>query len=74
MLFPEQIRLNNGSKFIARKLGDWAEASKAKIADIPPGKPTQSALIERFNKSYREQVLNAHQFHFMDDVREITCW
>ena len=51
---------------------DWCEAHTIRIAYIQPGKPNQNAYIERFNRSFREEVLNPHLFSNLHEVREIS--
>jgi putative transposase len=36
----------------------WCEAHGILIDYIEPGKPNQNAYIERFNRSYRDEVLD----------------
>ena len=70
--YPEKIRLDNGPEFISIALADWAEAHDVLLDFIEPGKPTQNSFIERFNRTYRTEVLYLYLFSTLSEVREIT--
>lgn len=39
---------------------------------IKHGKPMQNGFIERFNRSYREMILNMHIFDTLEEVKTET--
>ena len=69
---PEAIRCDNGPELISKKFADWCEENDVEIRFIQPGKPDQNAFIERFNRTYREEVLSSYLFDDLDQVRQLT--
>ncbi len=70
--YPLKLRTDNGPEFIAVALADWAEQHGVTLEFIKPGKPMQNGFIERFNRSYREAVLDMFVFRTLNEVREQT--
>ena len=71
---PDVLRVDNGPEFISSDFASWAESHGMIIQYIQPGEPNQNAYIERFNRTYREEVLNQYLFESLAQVREITYW
>jgi putative transposase len=71
---PQVLRTDNGPEFLGEAFVQWAKAHHMAIQYIQPGKPNQNAYIERFNRTYREEVLNQHLFVRLEDVREASWW
>ena len=73
--FPAALRMDNGPELIAQELLDWCERNRVDPRHIQPGKPNQNAYLERYNRSFRDEVLDAYVFDSLEQVREIsTGW
>ena len=70
--YPEKLRMDNGPELISVTLAEWAEEHNVMLDFIKPGKPTQNSYIERFNRTYRDAVLDFHIFNSLKEVRQIT--
>lgn len=65
---PESIRVDNGPEFISKEFKDWCSDKGISIQYTQPGKPMQNGYIERFNRTFRENILDAYLF---EDIRQV---
>ena len=69
---PRAIRVDNGPEFTGRDFEIWCKEEGIIIQFIQPGKPMQNGFIERFNGSYRREVLDAYVFFELFELRKLT--
>jgi putative transposase len=70
---PAAVRVDNGPELTAEAFSEWCKSQQIAIRYIQPGKPDQNAYIERFNRSYRQDVLDSYVFNSLEEVREVTA-
>lgn len=63
---PQAIRLDNGPEFLADRLASWCADQGIALRYIPPGRPNQTAFVERFNRTFRHEVLDTYVFESLD--------
>jgi putative transposase len=69
---PKCIRIANGPEYTSHHMQLWAQEHQIELQFIQPGKPTQNSYIERFNRTYRTEVLNSYLFSNIQEVRTTT--
>jgi len=70
--YPAKLRLDNGPELVSVQLAGWAEQHGVELEFIQPGKPTQNSYVERFNRTFRDEILNFYVFSRLREVREIV--
>ncbi|MFB9086905.1 integrase core domain-containing protein [Erwinia tracheiphila] len=70
--YPLKMRMDKGPELISLALAQWAEDHGVMLEFIRPGKPTQNGFIERFNRTYRTEILDFYLFRTLKEAREIT--
>ncbi len=72
---PSSIRTDNGPEFTSNTMRLFCEKHQVEQWFIQPGKPSQNAYIERLNRTYREDVLDAYIFESLAEVNWLsTQW
>lgn len=69
---PSRIRVDNGPEFCSKEFTEWCENNQIFIQYIQPGKPMQNGYIERFNRTYRQDILDAYLFNDLEHVTQLT--
>jgi putative transposase len=70
--FPRYIRSDNGPEFVSRCFRKFCCSHRIRHRRIEPGKPQQNSFIERFNRSFREDILDMHSFRDLHQARELA--
>jgi putative transposase len=70
---PAVLRLDNGPELVSSALARWANGHGIELRFIQPGRPMQNGFVERFNRTYREEVLSCYVFETLGEVRRMTA-
>lgn len=72
---PEKIRVDNGPEFIAEALKQLFADQGIELVFIEKGKPSQNGFIERFNRTFREDALDAYLFEHLEQAQQyVNQW
>ena len=69
---PAAIRCDNGPEYVSQSLVNWANEHQITLMYIQPGKPTQNAYIERFNRTVRHEWLDMHLFESIEHAQHLA--
>ena len=69
---PIRIHMENSPQLISKQLKNWAQEKNIELLHNQPSQSAQNAYIERFNRTYREDFLDAYLFEDLEEVRILT--
>lgn len=72
---PKTIRCDNDPEYLSVELVQWSDKNDIRLSYIQPGKPTQNAYIERFNRTARHEWLELYHFDSIEQAENLaTQW
>ena len=72
---PKMLCCDNGAEFSSQIMDLWAYQNRVQINFSRPGKPTDNAYIETFNKTLRTECLDIHWFGPVEEAGEtLEAW
>ena len=72
---PRVLKCDNGTEFTSYEMLRWAGERGIELQFIDPGKPTQNAFIESFNRRLRDECLDEHAFQSFHEAEAlIHAW
>src|SRR3546814_4052009 len=60
---------DNGTELTSHAILRWQQDRGVEWHYIAPGKPTQNAFLESFIGKFRDECLNEHLFHHLEEAR-----
>lgn len=69
---PRAIRLDNGPELRSQAFTERCAAHQVELRFIQRASPAQNAFVERFNRTYRHEILDAYVFDNLEQVRLIS--
>ena len=69
---PEVIRVDNGPEYTSQEFAEWCQKKAIRIHYIQPGRPMQNAFMERFNKTFRQDVLDAYLVDSIEEINQLA--
>ena len=67
------LRCDNGQEYISHQvLHDWTKANNMQLIFFQKGKPHQNGYMERFNRKYREEILDNYAFYSLAQAMLLT--
>ena len=69
---PKYIRTDNGPEYTSNHYKQWCKLKGITRIYSEPGKPMQNGYVERFNRTFREDVLDAYLFSSISQYQIIA--
>jgi hypothetical protein len=68
---PDALRLDNGPEITSALFTEWCAARGIGLKYFQPEHPAQNVFIGRFNRTYREEVLDAYLFESVAEAQDL---